>query len=160
MPMLNGLQATRQIRKVAPHSKVLILSASSETLHAESALKLGAVGYLIKQSCAEVVTQAVRDVHKGSIYLSPSLVPVGPKGGTPSSPRIHGTSKPAAELSPREAEVLQMIAEGRANKHVAADLEISIKTVEKHRQNLMNKLNIHDTAGLTRHAINTGITDP
>ncbi len=155
MPVLNGLQATRQIQKVAAHSKVLILSASSEKIHAENALKLGAVGYLVKQSCSQVVTQAVRDVYMGSI----SPIPVGPKGGAAFSSRIQGTSKSVAELSSREAEVLQLVAEGRANKHVAADLGISVKTVEKHRQNLMKKLNIHDTAGLTRHALSTGLIE-
>lgn len=155
MPLLNGLEATRQIRKLDPSIRVLILSAHSEDVYVEQVMGMGAAGYLLKQSSAHVLADAVRDVDRGNTYLCPSL------RTHLASSRIPGgrakASRPA--LSSREQEVLQLIAEGQANKQVAAELTISVKTVEKHRQRLMEKLNIHDTAGLTRHAIATGIIE-
>lgn len=161
MPSLNGIEATRQILTKAPHTKILILSAYSDDNYVERVLALGASGYLIKQSASQILVTAIREVTKGNIYFSPSIAKRRTQQARKAA--MHGTTPGKApkskSLTPREAEVLQLIAEGRANKQTADELGISIKTVEKHRQNLMEKLNIHDTAGLTRHAIAAGIIE-
>jgi DNA-binding NarL/FixJ family response regulator len=159
MPLLNGCEATRQIRKAVPDSKVLILSAHSDYAYIEELAEIGAAGFLLKQTSSHILAKAIREVHKGNTFFSPSIVkrlqgrsgkPTGP-GGKPGS-RMN-------RLSSREIEVLQLIAEGRPNKQVAAELGVSFKTIDKHRQHLMAKLNIHDTAGLTRYAISAGIIE-
>jgi len=159
MPLLNGLEATRQILKAVPGAKVLILSAHSDDAYVEQVIALGAAGYLLKQTSAHVLSKAVREVQKGNTFFSPSIARrLHNHHGQPPDQgelvRLQGT-----RLSSREAEVLQLIAEGQANKQVAAELGISVKTVEKHRQRLMEKLNIHDIAGLTRYAIAAGIIE-
>lgn len=157
MPLLNGLEATRQILKILPATQVLILSAHSDDAYVERALEVGAVGFLLKQASSHELPAAIREVQKGNRYFGPNIAKRldGPK----SSRHKKQTDKCAAELTSRESEVLQLIAEGKANKEVADELGISIKTVEKHRQNLMVKLAIHDTAGLTRYAIGAGIIE-
>jgi len=159
MPLLNGLEATRQIRKAVPGTKVLMLSAHSDDAYVEQVIALGASGYLLKQTSAHVLAQAVREVHKGNTFFSPAIARRMHKRDEPSPDHRERTRKKDARLSSREVEVLQLIAEGQANKQVAAELGISVKTVEKHRQRLMEKLNIHDTAGLTRYAITAGIIE-
>jgi DNA-binding NarL/FixJ family response regulator len=151
MPLMNGIEATRQILRQLPEMKILILSAHSDDAYVEQVMALGAKGYLIKQTAANVLAESIRRVHHGKVCLSPEIK--ARAGG-----ELHA-KKDASQLSSREAEVLQLIAEGKANKETADVLRISIKTVEKHRQSLMNKLNIHDTAGLTRYAIATGIIE-
>jgi DNA-binding NarL/FixJ family response regulator len=160
MPLLNGLEATRQILRGTPSVKVLILSAHSDDAYVEHVMALGASGYLVKQTAAEVLPRAIREVCKGGTFFSPSI-----------SKRLHdqqrntlargefGRKTEPVHLTSREMEVLQLIAEGKANKQTADELHISIKTVEKHRQTLMEKLNIHDTAGLTRYAIAAGVIE-
>lgn len=157
MPHLNGLEAARQILQLpTPRPKVLILSAHGDEAYVEQVAALGAVGYLIKQSSAHILAKAIRDIHQGKRVYSPSIA----KGsGTTSSEPGEAGGKNAQRLSPRQREVVQRIAEGCANKQVAAALGISIKTVEKHRQIIMQKLDIHDTAGLTRYAISAGIIE-
>jgi DNA-binding NarL/FixJ family response regulator len=159
MPLLNGLEATRRIRKAIPDTKVLILSAHSDEEYVEQVIALGAAGYLMKQTSASYLAKAIHEVQKGNTYFSPSvghrLENLDPK---PSDQRGVVRKKGTA-LSSREMEVLQLIAEGKANKQVARELGISIKTVEKHRQHLMHKLDLHDTAGLTRYAISAGIIE-
>jgi DNA-binding NarL/FixJ family response regulator len=159
MPVLNGLEATRQIHKAVPGAKVLILSAHSDDAYVEQVTALGAMGYLLKQTSAHVLSKAVREIQKGNTFFSPSIARRlhNQYGQSPGQPEP--VKKRGARLSSREVEVLQLIAEGRANKQVAAELGISVKTVEKHRQRLMEKLNIHDTAGLTRYAIAAGIIE-
>ena len=158
MPLLNGLEATRRILQAHPATRVIMLSAHAEDAYVEQVLALGVAGYLIKQTSAQVLAAAVRDVAKGGTFFSPSIsrrissAPAGPHG---SSSHV----KLLAQLTSREREVLQLVAEGKANKQVADELSISIKTVEKHRQHLMEKLGIHDTAGLTRYAISSGIIE-
>ena len=156
MPLLNGLEATRQVLKLEPATKVVMLSAHNDDAYVQEATNAGAVGFLIKQSSAQNVCEAIREVQKGNRYFSPS---VGKRLQNGASQNRNGTLKPRSPLSSREMEVLQLIAEGKANKETAAELGISIKTVEKHRENLMAKLNIHDTAGLTRYAISAGIIE-
>ncbi len=160
MPQLNGLEATRQITRTVPSTKVLILSSYSDDEYVQQLTEAGAAGYLIKQTAANELLKAIREAHKGNAYFSPSIAKrlrdqcrqAFVTGGQPSRRR-------SDNLTTREAEVLQLIAEGRANKQIAAELNISIKTVEKHRQQVMNKLGIHDVAGLTRHAIAKGIIE-
>ena len=159
MPVLNGLEATRQIRKALPDAKVLILSAHSDDAYVEQVMALGAVGYLLKQTSAHVLSQAVREVHQGKTFFSASIARSRQHRHRQSAEHGNPDKQRGARLSSREAEVLQLIAEGQANKQVAMDLRISVKTVEKHRQSLMEKLNIHDTAGLTRYAIAAGIIE-
>lgn len=159
MPLLNGMEATRQIIQSMPEAKILVLSAHSDDAYIERMTTLGAVGYLLKQTSAHFLSEAVREVMKGNTFFSPS---VAKKLGQQRHKAIDrkGSKKAAVmSLSSREREVLQLIAEGSANKQIAAELGISIKTVEKHRDHLMQKLDIHDTAGLTRYAITTGIVE-
>jgi DNA-binding NarL/FixJ family response regulator len=159
MPLLNGLEATRQILKAIPAARVLILSGYSDDEYVRQAVTLGAVGYLLKQTSADSLSSAIREVQKGNTFFSPSIAR-RVHGLYLESPDVRGAiKKRGAALSSREVEVLQLIAEGQANKQIAAELGISIKTVEKHRQRLMRKLDLHDTAGLTRYAIAAGIIE-
>ena len=157
MPNMNGIEATRQIREAAPRSKVLILSAHSDDIYIEGVTALGAVGFVLKQSSLTELARAILETGRGGTVLSPvvreRLLTSAPGG---SAGRGAGRIPP---LSVREAEVLQLIAEGKANKQTAIELGISIKTVEKHRQRVMTKLDIHDVAGLTRYAVTRGIVD-
>ena len=156
MPLMNGFEATRQISKRVPSTKVLVLSAYSDDEYVEQVITSGAAGYLIKQSSAEILSLAIREVHKGKTYFSPAISKRYQEQHRKSLNSKGSLEKKNIRLSPREAEVLQLIAEGQANKEIALELAISVKTVEKHRQHLMEKLNIHDTAGLTRYAIASG----
>ena len=156
MPVLNGLEATRQILAANPKARVIILSAHSDDEYVDRTVAAGVAGFLEKQTSADILTKAISEVASGRSFFSPSIakrlkILAGEWEGFPKGrPR---------ELTSRECEVLQMVAEGSANKQVAAQLGISIKTVEKHRQHLMNKLGIHDTASLTRYAIATGVIE-
>jgi DNA-binding NarL/FixJ family response regulator len=159
MPLLNGLQATRQILKAYPDAKILILSAHSDPEYVEQVVKSGAVGYLVKQTSAEIVAKAIREVHQGRSIFSRSIAKRLKEEyrKAPDSTRFY--KRGDTDLTARETELLQLIAEGHANKQIANELGISIKTVEKHRQHLMEKLNIHDIAGLTRFAIASGVIE-
>ncbi len=159
MPLLNGLGATRQILATNPAARVLILSAHSENIYVERMLAAGAAGFLEKQSSVVILIQAIHEVAAGKTFLSPDIAKrlalarnlVRDRDGLPKTEGAH--------LTPRETEVLQLVAEGQSNKQAAATLRISIKTVAKHRQQLMDKLNIHETAGLTRYAMVHGIIE-
>jgi DNA-binding NarL/FixJ family response regulator len=159
MPVLNGMEATRQILAADATAKVVILSAHSDDEYIDRMRTAGVAGFLEKQTSAEILAKAIREVAKGNVFFSPSIAKRLRE--TENQPRDReGLLKAnGAQLTAREAEVLQLVAEGSANKQVAAHLGISIKTVEKHRQNLMDKLNIHDTAGLTRYAISAGVIE-
>jgi DNA-binding NarL/FixJ family response regulator len=159
MPLLNGLEATRQIRKAVPDTKVLILSAHSDDAYVEQVAALGAAGFLLKQTSSNVLAKAIREVHQGKTFFS-SDISRRLQDRDPKSLDAGGNyKKKNNRLSSREMEVLQLIAEGKPNKQVAAELGVSFKTVDKHRQHLMGKLNIHDVAGLTRYAIAEGIIE-
>ena len=159
MPLLNGIQATQQILSASPKTKILILSAHADSEYVDQLMLLGVLGYLTKQTSAEMVAKAVRTIHSGGSFFSPSVAKhlrdhynkILPTGKTPKRNNVRLTS--------RESELLQLIAEGYVNKQIASDLKISIKTVEKHRQHLMEKLNIHEIAGLTRYAISAGVIE-
>jgi DNA-binding NarL/FixJ family response regulator len=159
MPLLNGLEATRQIRKAAPDTKVLILSAHSDDAYVQQAAELGAAGFLLKQTSSHDLATAIREVQKGNTFFSPALAKRLNRRVRKSVDRAGNVSQKSNHLSSREMEVLQLIAEGKLNKQVAAELGVSFKTVDKHRQHLMAKLNIHDIAGLTRYAISQGIIE-
>jgi DNA-binding NarL/FixJ family response regulator len=162
MPLLNGLEATRQILKAVPGTKVVILSAHSDDAYIERATELGAVGFLLKQTSSHSLSQAIREVQKGNTFFSSSIAKRFHKSDQKSPNGNNGKGslkKNAIRLSSREMEVIQLIAEGQPNKQIASELGISVKTVEKHRDHLMRKLNIHDTAGLTRYAIANGIIE-
>jgi len=159
MPLLNGLEATREILEAVPSTRIRILSAHNDSAYVKDPTESGAVGFLLKQASAHVLFKGIREVNKGHTFFGPFLAKLLPERERKSVDRA-GRPKPRnAGLTWREMEVLQLIAEGKANKQTAAELGISMKTVEKHRQNLMAKLNIHDTAGLTRYAISAGITE-
>lgn len=160
MPGLNGLEATRQLVKALPACRIIILTAHCDDAYVKNAVDSGAAGFLLKQDSTHDVSRAIREVSRGGIYYSASIAKRFVRINPPSRDRSgRMLGRQAFLLSSREAEVLQLIAEGRANKEIAAQLGISIKTVEKHRGSLMRKLDIHDTAGLTRHAIAAGIIE-
>jgi DNA-binding NarL/FixJ family response regulator len=159
MPLLNGLEATRQIRKDYPETKVLILSAHSDDAYVEQMIGLGAAGFLLKQTSSHVLATAIREVQKGNTFFSPSIAKRLHGRNQKSQDREGNFKKKNNHLSSRETEVLQLIAEGKPNKQVAAELGVTFKTVDKHRQHLMSKLDIHDVAGLTRYAIAEGIIE-
>jgi DNA-binding NarL/FixJ family response regulator len=159
MPLLNGLEATRQILRDIPDTRVLILSAHGDDAYVERAIELGAAGFLLKQAASDNLPAAIREVQKGNNCFSRSISKrlLDRKQG--SLGRSGELMKRTNRLSPREVEVLQLIAEGKPNKQVAAELGLTFKTVDKHRQHLMSKLDIHDVAGLTRYAISAGIIE-
>ena len=159
MPLLNGFEATRQILLAAPATKVLVLSAHSDDEYVAHMAEVGAFGYLVKQNSGQILVHAVKEIASGHKYFSPSILKRVENAERKSRESGAAPGKAKRALTSREAEVLQLVAEGAANKQVAAELGISIKTVEKHRQQLMDKLDIHDTAGLTRHAIATGVIE-
>ena len=159
MPNLNGLEATRQITREVPTAKLLVLSSYNDDEYVHQVTEAGATGYLLKQTAATDLIKAVRETRSGNAFFSPAISKRLVKryreafmSGTPVKRRSN-------LLTSREAEVLQLIAEGFSNKQIAAELTISIKTVEKHRQQVMNKLHIHEVAGLTRYAISKGMVE-
>src|SRR5512140_795846 len=158
MPLLNGLEATKQILKLSPTTKVLVLTSYGDDECVEQLMQAGAAGYLIKQTAANDLLKAIREVQRGNAFFSPSIAKRLRDQCREVFTSGHSAKK-AGELTCREAEVLQLIAEGFSNKQIAGELSISIKTVEKHRQQVMNKLNIHDVAGLTRYAISKGMVE-
>jgi DNA-binding NarL/FixJ family response regulator len=159
MPLLNGLEATRQILKTVPGTRILVLSAHSDDAYVKSATESGAMGFLLKQVSAHVLSEGIREVNQGNNFFGPAILKRLRERERKTFDRT-GLLKPHnVRLSSREMEVLQLIAEGKANKETAAELGISIKTVEKHREKVMSKLDVHDTAGLTRYAISAGIIE-
>jgi DNA-binding NarL/FixJ family response regulator len=155
MPGMNGLEATRQIVRNVASAKVLVLTSYGDEDYVAQLLEAGAIGYLVKQTAAADLLRAIREVRGGNKFFSPAIAKRLRQQDREAFLGRQSVSR-IARLTSREAEVLQLVAEGLANKQIAAELSISIKTVEKHRQQAMNKLNIHDVAGLTRYAIAKG----
>jgi DNA-binding NarL/FixJ family response regulator len=160
MPQLNGLEAAKQITEENLPVKLLILSSYADSEYVHQLTAAGAAGYVIKQTAASDLINAVREVSKGNAFFSPPVLKQlleyyreSCKRGGMLQPQSGG------QLTSREQEVLQLVAEGHVNKQIASTLFLSIKTVEKHRQQLMNKLGIHDIAGLTRYAIAHGVVE-
>ncbi len=157
MPDLNGIEATRKIRKTNPRIKVVALSGHANREFVREMLKAGASAYVLKSRAYEELVRAVREVMKGKKYLSPDIARgvVDEYVEMSSSPRAN----PAfVVLTDREREALQLIAEGKSTKEVAGQLDVSVKTIETHRRNIMEKLNLHSVADLTKYAIREGIT--
>ena len=152
MPLLNGLDAGRQIKQMSPRIKLVFLTMNEDADLAAEAFRAGASAYLLKRSAASELLAAIREVMKGRSYVTP-LVTEGLVGSF-----MHTTArKPAHELTPRQREVLQLLAEGRSNKEVATLLDLGLSTVETHRANLMQKLNLHNTAEIVLYAVRKGI---
>jgi DNA-binding NarL/FixJ family response regulator len=154
MPALNGIDAVREIVKRSPRSKAILLTMYTEEHHVLEALRAGVKGCVSKSQAAEHLLQAIRDVFAGGVYLSPHV------SGAVVQAYLAKTELPYEPLTPRERQVLQLIAEGKTTKETAAVLDVSVKTAETHRTNLMEKLDIHSTAGLVRYAIRRGLLQP
>jgi len=156
MPLLNGIDAARQIKKLCPKAKLIFLTMQTSPTYATEALQVGASGYLLKRSAPLELPLAIDAALRGQYYLTPSIVkPVVERGLTPESiPAIKGS---VAELTPRQREVLQLIGEGKGTKEIATLLHVSVKTVEFHKTRLMEALDIHTTAELMRYAIIQGL---
>ena len=152
MPLLNGIDAAVQIRKSLPSAKLLFVTMHVNPAYLEAALNAGATGYVLKSAAGEELLEAMDSVLKGRIYVTASLSSEHLDRFTDPS-RAAGTLR----LSMREREILQLIAEGRAAKEIAAVLDISVKTVDFHRDNIKRKLGLRTTAELTRHAIEQGL---
>jgi DNA-binding NarL/FixJ family response regulator len=157
MPELNGIDATNRIRRDYPGIKVLALSMHTDRRFIEGMLKAGAAGYLAKDCAATELISAVKFVTTGDIYLSPKIAGKIVKGYLSDAPIPKSTG--ISTLSSREREILQLIAEGNDTKNIAFELCLSPKTVETHRRNIMEKLNIHNVAKLTKFAIKEGLTN-
>ncbi|TVR49963.1 MAG: DNA-binding response regulator [Puniceicoccaceae bacterium] len=157
LPLLNGIDACRQLHKAHRDCRVLMLSAHGDDAYVEGAIEAGAAGFVLKHAPGSALAHAIREVHEGRRFFSEAIL----QRYRDIHSGLHegGDPKKRPALTPRESEVLQLIAEGKANKETAVELGISIKTVEKHRTNLMRKLNIHDTATLTRYAVGMGIVE-
>jgi DNA-binding NarL/FixJ family response regulator len=159
MPRLNGLEATRQLLKAIPATKVLMLSAQNDATYVKEAADTGVKGFVPKLVSPPVLYEAIREIQNGNTYFYPKIAKRHHERDH--KPAVHsGLPRPRKDgLTSRELEVLQLVAEGNPNKVTAAELGICSKTVEKHRENLTKKLGIHDTAGLTRYAIAAGIIE-
>lgn len=159
LPLLNGLDACRQIRKSMPEVKLLVLTMHSEQYFVTEAFRAGVSGYVLKQSVAEELVFAIKEVLKGRIYVSPSVAEnlveqaLNPGESRPAGGLQGGSDK----LSARQREVLQLIAEGQSTKEIASTLNVSIKTIEFHKTRIMKQLGVHSTAELTKHAISIGL---
>ena len=157
MPGLNGLEATRRIKKKFPKMKVLVLTMYTNEEYIFQILNAGANGYLVKETAFQDLISAIRAVYRGEAFMSPSI---SKKVINNYIKRARGDKKKVHDiLTTREREILQLIAEGNSNKRIAEALFISPKTAETHRTHIMDKLNIHDRAGLIKYAIRKGIVD-
>jgi len=158
MPELNGLDVTRQIKIDSPKTKVLILTMHDSEVLADEVLLAGAKGYLLKSDAAELLPKAIETLVAGKNFLTPKMPGNGARkpGPTASSDEI----VPRFRLTPRERQIVQLLAEGKPNKEVAYVLEISLDTVETHRKNILNKLRLRTTADLVRYAIRNQLIQP
>jgi two-component system, NarL family, response regulator NreC len=154
MPIVNGLEAAREIQKISPKTKTIFLTMHNENHYILEALRSGAKGFVTKTHAAEDLVQAIRDAVRGKMYLSPEVSRAVVEAYQAKE------ALPIDPLTPRERQVLQLVAEGKTTKEAAAILQISVKTAETHRTRIMEKLNVHETAGLVRYAIRRGIIQP
>lgn len=157
MPILNGIDAARQIKQALPSTLLVFLSMHANPMYLRRALDVGAVGYVLKAGAGEELLTALREAHRGRIYISPDFGPdVLDRIRTP-------TGKPTRSpipLTDRQRQILQLVAEGRQNKEIAEMLGVSVKTIEFHRARLMAKLGVRSVAELTRFAMHEGLIDP
>ena len=151
MPVLNGLDAARQLAGRDRGPRPILITMHLEDRYVLEALRAGVRGYVLKKQAAADLVRAIRDVAAGRVYLSPGI-----SAAVADAIRT-GASPPEERLTPRERQVLQLVAEGKTTKEIAAILEVSVKTVDAHRTNLMQKLDLHDVASLTRLAIRLGL---
>jgi two-component system response regulator NreC len=151
MPLLNGVDAAREIIKTNPRTKVVLLTMHTEDHLILESLRAGVTGYVLKTKASGELVQALRAVCRGEMFLTQSI------SRTIVQAFVRNSDVPELPISDRERQVLQLVAEGKTNKEIATLLGISVKTAESHRSNMMDKLNIHDTAGLVRYAIRKGI---
>jgi DNA-binding NarL/FixJ family response regulator len=155
MPLLNGLDAARQLKKSVPDAKLIFLTMHASPTYATEALKIGASGYLLKQSAASELQQAIETVINGQTYLTPSITkPMFDMMLQPGPPAVR---KSLTDLTPRQREVLQLIGEGKSTKDIAALLNVSVKTVEFHKTRLMEQLDLRSTPALIKFAIAEGL---
>ena len=154
MPVLNGVDAARELKKSSPKTKVILLTQHDEDQYVTEALRAGVRGYVLKSQAADDLVHAIREVCRGCVYLSPKI------SGAVVDAYVSKTYASADPLSGRERQVLQLVGEGKSTKDVAAQLGISVKTAESHRSRLMKKLDIHETASLVRYAIRHGLIQP
>lgn len=157
LPLLNGLDASQQIKKTNPNIKIIILTMHSEPNFVTQAFRVGASGYVLKQSVGSELVQAIREVMKGRTFVSPMVTQslVDQAVNPPSASEPNGF---AQSLSSRQREVLQLVAEGKATKEIASILNVSIKTVEFHKTRIMKELRLRSAAELTKYAISAGLT--
>ncbi len=153
MPQTNGLVAAREIRQRAPNTKIIFLSMHEGEEYLKEALRAGAAGYVLKRAAATELVAAIRAVQRGDAYLDPALT------RTLDDLRDGDTGR-LADLTERELEVLKLVAEGLTNRQIAAQLVISVKTVQSHRTNIMEKLDLHDRTDLVKYAIRRGLIEP
>jgi len=154
MPLLNGLDAAREIVRVSPRTRPILLTMHTEDPYVMDALRAGIKGYVLKTQPSTDLVQAIQEVCRGRIYLSPGI------SRTVVEAYLAKTELPPDPLSPREHEVLQLVAEGKTSKEIARLLGVSVKTAENHRTRIMARLDIHETAGLVRYAIRRGLIQP
>lgn len=154
MPLLNGIEAARQLRRVLPQTKVIVLTMYADNDYVLRALQAGVQGYLLKKAAAAELLEAIRAVERGGFYLSSEISRVVIERYLSSE---GSSAEEAVALSDRERQILQLVAEGHTNRQIATALGISPKTVDTHRTRLMTKLDIHDTPGLVRYAIRKGV---
>lgn len=154
MPLLNGLDAAREILKTSPRTKPMLLTMHTEDHYVLEALRVGVRGYVMKNHSREDLVRAILQVARGEVYLSPGISEVVVQA------YLNKTDYSSDPLSGRERQVLQLVAEGNTTKKVASLLGLSVKTAESHRTRIMEKLDIHETAGLVRYAIRRGIIQP
>jgi Response regulator containing a CheY-like receiver domain and an HTH DNA-binding domain len=156
MPLLNGIDAARQIKRLCPNTKLIFLTMQTSPTYATEALEAGASGYLLKHSAPVELPLAIDAALRGQRYLTPSiLTPVVDRAVNPE--RAPTVKNPVAALTPRQREVLQLIGEGKGTKEIATLLDVSVKTVDFHKTRLMQQLDIHTTAELIRYAITQGL---
>ncbi len=154
MPLLNGLDAAREITRMSRRTKTILVTVHTADQYVLEALQAGVRGYVLKSQATAELVQAIQEVMRGSRYLSPGISEAVVQA------YLAKTDLPADPLTPREREVLQLIAEGKTTKNIAGLLGLSVKTVESHRTRLMEKLDIRQTAGLVRYAIRRGLIQP
>lgn len=154
MPVLNGIDAAREIRRESPHTKIILLTMRNEEQYVLEALQAGVAGYMLKTKAAKDLIQAIDQVSQGLTYLSPEI--------SQAVVEAYRSERQAKRplLTPRERQVLQLVAEGKATKEIASLLGISVKTAETHRSHLMAKLDLHETASLVRYAVRAGLIRP
>ena len=154
MPLLNGLETARQVVEVSPRTGPVVLTMHAEDPYVLEALRAGVRGYVLKSQAAADLIQAIEQVSRGGLYVSPGVA------GVLVQAYLAKTDLPPDPLTSREREVLQLVAEGKRTKEIAAALGVSVKTVESHRARLMRKLQVRETAGLVRYAIRRGLVEP